>query len=154
MTHARRPAAAILLLLLAVTFGPLLCRTGGDQAGKAAQATTASSTFADTGTADAAADGPGTATGPVGPAAGHRADRFAVWTDVIDVPKRCSGQHAPGNDESAPLPAPHRVEPLAPGTAGPAPMAVDAPAQFALARPPTAAAGDADHSTLLPVLRI
>ncbi|MFG2223417.1 hypothetical protein [Streptomyces sp. NPDC048644] len=152
MTHARRSAAVILLLLLAVTFGPLLCRIGGDQAWKAVQAT-AAGVLADTGTADAATAGPATAAGPTGPEAGHRADRFAVWTDVLDVPKRCSGQHAPGSGESAPLPAPHRGEPLAPGIAGPAPMAVDLPAQFALARPPTAA-GHADHSTLLPVLRI
>ncbi len=41
MRHVRRSATLTLLLLLAVTFGPLLCRIGGDQAWLAGRAATA-----------------------------------------------------------------------------------------------------------------
>ncbi|MGY5138779.1 hypothetical protein ACWGJW_41465, partial [Streptomyces nigrescens] len=73
---------------------------------------------------------------------------------VAHAPKRCSDRHAPGPDESAPPPAPHRGEPLAPATTGPGPLAADLPAQYALARPPTDTASAVDHTALLPVLRI
>ncbi|WP_190142073.1 hypothetical protein, partial [Streptomyces glebosus] len=41
MHPVRRSAALTLLLLLTVTFGPLLCRIGGDQAWLAGRAATA-----------------------------------------------------------------------------------------------------------------
>ncbi|MFI0713298.1 hypothetical protein ACH4SK_22125 [Streptomyces inhibens] len=159
MHHVRRSAALTLLLLLAVTFGPLLCRTGGDQtwpAGRAAIAAAAAptpatdaSTVADANAADDA-NALDDATAAVDETAAADTTRPAVAT----MPKRCSDRHAPGPDESAPLPAPHRGEPLAPATIGPGPLAADLPAQFALARPPTGTAPAIDHTALLPVLRI
>ncbi|MDC7336812.1 hypothetical protein PQR15_10215 [Streptomyces lydicus] len=41
-----------------------------------------------------------------------------------------------------------------PATTGAGPLAADLPAQYALARPPTDGASAADHTALLPVLRI
>lgn len=161
MHQLRRSAALSLLLLLAVTFGPLLCRTGGDQAWPAGPATTAAAA-ADRRAADAppaaAADatGPADGTATVRPAAAHSGPRLGTDAPVAvaHVPKRCSDRHAPGPDESAPPPAPHRGEPLAPATTGPGPLAADLPAQYALARPPTDTASAVDHTALLPVLRI
>ncbi|MGY5132429.1 hypothetical protein ACWGJW_08435, partial [Streptomyces nigrescens] len=80
MHQLRRSAALSLLLLLAVTFGPLLCRTGGGQAWPAGRATTATTTAAaawraaDAPPADATgpADGPATAR----PAAAHSGPRL------------------------------------------------------------------------------
>ena len=150
MRHVRRSATMTLLLLLAVTFGPLLCRIGGDQAWLAGRAATAAAV----GSAAPTAETQRPATGgdvTAGPRGGSpRGDPIAV----ADTAKKCSGRHAPAPDESVPLPAPHRGEPLAPTTAGPAPLAADAPAQYALARPPTDGAPTADPLALQPVLRI
>ncbi|MEU8785157.1 hypothetical protein [Streptomyces sp. NPDC048637] len=174
MHHVRRSAALTLLLLLAVTFGPMLCRIGGDQAWLAGRAATATAAWraadappaADASPAAAAdatgpADGTATArpadgTATARPAAAHSGPRLdtAAPLAVAQAPKRCSGRHAPGPDESAPLPAPHRGEPLAPATTGAGPLAADLPAQCALARPPTDSASAVDHTALLPVLRI
>ncbi|MFH8570896.1 hypothetical protein [Streptomyces sp. NPDC017993] len=156
MRQVRRSATMTLLLLLAVTFGPLLCRIGGDQAWLAGRAATAA--------AGPAVGAAAPATGPAG------AQRPATGRDVTagprggpprgapiavaDTAKKCSGRHAPAPDESVPLPAPHRGEPLASTTAGPAPLAADAPAQYALARPPTNNAPATDPFALQPVLRI
>ncbi|MFI9051100.1 hypothetical protein [Streptomyces sp. NPDC053427] len=135
--RVRRSTALTLLLLLAVTFGPMLCRIGGDQAWTAGRAAA---------TAAAAAE----RTSTTGPGRPHTDAPVAVADSV----KRCSNRHAPAPDESVPLPTPHRSEPLAPATTGPAPHAVDAAAQCALARPPTDAASATHHTALLPVLRI
>ncbi|MGA5565219.1 hypothetical protein ACPCUV_29185 [Streptomyces platensis] len=164
MHPVRRSAALTLLLLLTVTFGPLLCRIGGDQAWLAGRAATAAADWR-TGDATAAAapDTTGPADGTTGarpaterPATAHHAPRLdpAAPLAVAQAPKRCSDRHAPGPEESAPLPAPHRGEPLAPATVGPGPLAVDLPAQCALARPPTDSTSVIDHTALLPVLRI
>lgn len=143
MHQLRRSAGMMLLLLLAVTFGPLLCRTGLEAPAPAGR-TTASAAVA---TAVPATAGR--------PAAKPEAAPLTAPPAAADPAKRCSGRHAPGPDESAPLPAPHRGEPLAPApTAGPGPLAADAPAQFALARPPTDHAPANDPTALLPVLRI
>ncbi|WP_043266195.1 hypothetical protein [Streptomyces sp. CT34] len=140
MRQLRRSATLTLLLLLAVTFGPMLCRIGGDQAwlaGRAASAAVARES------------------GPAGPAAQRGLPLAeAAPVAVADTSKKCSDHHAPSPDESAPIPAPHRAEPLAPATTGPGPLAADLPAQFARARPPTGAAPATDHTALLPVLRI
>ncbi|MFE1773278.1 hypothetical protein [Streptomyces sp. NPDC059008] len=134
--HAmRRSAAMTLLLLLAVAFGPLLCRAGGDQAWAGGRAAGAERVWHAVAQESRAVDGP--------------AD-----VSVADAPKRCSDRHAPGPEESAPPPASHRGEPLAPATVGPGPLAADLPAQFALARPPTDGTSAVDHTALLPVLRI
>ncbi|MFH8348222.1 hypothetical protein [Streptomyces sp. NPDC018045] len=132
MERVRRSAAATLLLLLAVAFAPLLCRVGGVQPASAPPVAAAQA-------AVQAADA--TATAP----AGHHA--------VAQAPKKCSGQHAPGPNESVPVPTPNRGEPLAPAATAPAPFAA-APGCFALARPPTGTAPATDHTALLPVLRI
>ncbi|GAA3179867.1 MULTISPECIES: hypothetical protein [Streptomyces] len=170
MTATRRPAAVIWLLLLAVTFGPLLCRTGGDQSWRAPQTAHAAgprpaadapaapvlrdtADQADADTADPRTD----PAPPVGARAGDgpdRTHRLTARTDLVDVPRRCSGRHAPGPDESAPLPAPHRGEPLAPSTAVPATTAAAPLGRPVPARPDTGPAGPADPATLLPVLRI
>ncbi|MFE0377928.1 hypothetical protein ACFW1M_20615 [Streptomyces inhibens] len=150
MHHVRRSAALTLLLLLAVTFGPLLCRTGGDQTWPAGRAATAAATPARDASTVADANAADDANAAVDETAAADTTRPAVAT----MPKRCSDRHAPGPDESAPLPAPHRGEPLAPATIGPGPLAADLPAQFALARPPTGTAPAIDHTALLPVLRI
>ncbi|MEU5212649.1 hypothetical protein [Streptomyces sp. NPDC020742] len=139
MHRSRRPAV-MLLLLLTVTFGPLLCRSGGAQAQAVGLVTPAVSEA----TAAALAPGGTTAAAP----------DVATTPDVAAAPKRCSDRHAPGPQESAPLPAPHRAEPLAPATTGAGPLSVDLPAQFALARPPTDGSSATDHTALLPVLRI
>ncbi|WP_433858332.1 hypothetical protein [Streptomyces kronopolitis] len=174
MRAVRRSAALTLLLLLAVTFGPMLCRIGGDQAWLAGRAATAAAHWR---TGLVAADAAGSlahadagAHAGVGPVSARPADaggaprRAAAHggprlddhapLPVATTPKRCSNRHAPGTDESAPLPAPHRGEPLAPATAGAGPRAADLPAQHALARPPTDAAPAVDDTSLLPVLRI
>lgn len=168
MHAVRRSAALTLLLLLAVTFGPLLCRIGGDQAWLAGRAATAAAHWR-TGlvAADAAGAGahagvrpgaarPADAVGAPRPAAAHDGPRLddRAPLAVAAAPKRCSNRHAPGTDESAPLPTPHRGEPLAPATAGTGPRAADLPARHALARPPTDAAPAVDDTSLLPVLRI
>ncbi|MGW2404628.1 hypothetical protein ACWCXK_08880 [Streptomyces sp. NPDC001739] len=143
MHQLRRSGLTMLLLLLAVTFGPLLCRTGLEAPAPAGR-TTASAAAA---IAGPATDGP--------PAAEPAAVPPTVPPTAADPAKRCSNRHAPGPDESAPLPVPHRGEPLAPApTAGPGPLAADAPAQFALARPPTDHTPANDPTALLPVLRI
>ncbi|MEI5134348.1 hypothetical protein RB199_21900 [Streptomyces libani] len=163
MHQLRRSAALSLLLLLAVTFGPLLCRTGGGQAWPAGRATTATTTAAaewraaDVPPAAAAdATGPADDTATARPAAAHSGPRLGTDAPAAaaHAPKRCSDRHAPGPEESAPPPAPHRGEPLAPATTGPGPLAADLPAQYALARPPTDTASAVDHTALLPVLRI
>ncbi|MEU3709584.1 hypothetical protein [Streptomyces catenulae] len=168
MTTTRRPAAVIWLLLLAVTFGPLLCRTGGDQSWRAAPtaATTALPAAADAPTAPAPRTAATTADADTAPsadadAAGPRADgapdpahRLTARTDLVDVPRRCSGRHAPGPDESAPLPAPHRGEPLAPSVAVPVTTAAAPLGRPVPVRSGTGPAGPADPATLLPVLRI
>ncbi|MFI9229606.1 hypothetical protein [Streptomyces rimosus] len=149
MERVRRSAVATLLLLLAVTFGPLLCRVGGVEAAPtaraavpqavAAQAEAAQTEAAETQeaqTADRAATGP------------------ATYYAMAQAPKKCSGQHAPSQNESAPVPTPNRGEPLTPAATGPAPFAAHAPACFALARPPTGTAPATDHTALLPVLRM
>ncbi|MFF7229538.1 hypothetical protein [Streptomyces sioyaensis] len=179
MHAVRRSAALTLLLLLAVTFGPLLCRIGGDQAWLAGRAATAAAQWrtglvaahaADAASTDAAStDAASTdathagATSPAGDAAtpsrpgtahgGPQLDDRAPLA-VAAAPKRCSNRHAPAPSESAPLPAPHRGEPLAPATTGAGPRAADLPAQHARARPPTGSAPAVDHTSLLPVLRI
>ncbi|WP_432003306.1 hypothetical protein [Streptomyces sioyaensis] len=188
MHAVRRSAALTLLLLLAVTFGPLLCRIGGDQAWLAGRAATAAAQWrtglvaahaadaadtgaantaaantnaANTGTARAHATGAG-ATRPADaatssrPAAAHGGPQLddRAPLAVAAAPKRCSNRHAPAPSESAPLPAPHRGEPLAPATTGAGPRAADLPAQHARARPPTGSAPAVDHTSLLPVLRI
>ncbi|GLW18848.1 MULTISPECIES: hypothetical protein [Streptomyces] len=165
MHAVRRSAALTLLLLLAVTFGPMLCRIGGDQAWLAGRAATAAAHWR-TGlvAADAAAHagaGPGAArpadaAGTPRRAAAHGGPRLddRAPLAVAAAPKRCSNRHAPGTDESAPLPTPHRGEPLAPATTGSGPRAADLPARHALARPPTDAAPAVDDTSLLPVLRI
>ncbi|MEU3993376.1 hypothetical protein AB0F24_34365 [Streptomyces platensis] len=164
MHPVRRSAALTLLLLLTVTFGPLLCRIGGDQAWLAGRAATAAADRrAGDATPAAAPDttGPDTTapadrTAAARPAAAHDGPRLdpAAPLAVAPAPKRCSDRHAPGPDEGAPLPAPHRGEPLAPATIGPGPLAVDLPVQCALARPPTDSASVIDPTALLPVLRI
>lgn len=170
MHRVRRSAAMTLLLLLAVTFGPLLCRAGGDQDWTAAATTAAVQATAPTGAASGAErarpaagqDGPqfdpiaGQDGSQLDPTAGQDGPQFdpAAPVAVADAPKRCSNRHAPGPEGSAPLPAPHRAEPLAPATTGPGPLAADLPVQFALARPPTDSASATDHTALLPVLRI
>ncbi|GCD34720.1 hypothetical protein OEIGOIKO_02459 [Streptomyces chrestomyceticus JCM 4735] len=133
MERVRRSAAATLLLLLAVTFAPLLCRVGGVPAEPVQTAAVAQA---------AVQAGDGTEAGPVA----HQA--------VAQAPKKCSGQHAPSQNESVPVPTPNRGEPLAPAATAPAPLAAAAPACFALARPPTGTAPATDHTALLPVLRI
>ncbi|SOE11059.1 hypothetical protein SAMN06272775_2070 [Streptomyces sp. 2323.1] len=179
MHAVRRSAALTLLLLLAVTFGPLLCRIGGDQAWLAGRAATAAAQWrtglvaahaADAANTDAAnTDATHTdaahagATSPASDAAtpsrpgtahgGPQLDDRAPLA-VAAAPKRCSNRHAPAPSESAPLPAPHRGEPLAPATTGAGPRAADLPAQHARARPPTGSAPAVDHTSLLPVLRI
>lgn len=164
MRPVRRSAALTLLLLLTVTFGPLLCRIGGDQAWLAGRAATAAADWrAGDATPAAAPDVTGPADGTAAarpaterPAAAHHGPRLdpAAPLAVTQAPKRCSDRHAPGPEETAPLPAPHRGEPLAPATIGPGPLAVDLPVQCALARPPTDSASVIDHTALLPVLRI
>ncbi|MFD9208287.1 hypothetical protein ACFVZM_18670 [Streptomyces sioyaensis] len=159
MHAVRRSAALTLLLLLAVTFGPLLCRIGGDQAWLAGRAATAAAQWR-TGLVAAHAAGAahtGAAnTGPTRPAAAHDGPQLddRAPLAVAAAPKRCSNRHAPAPSESAPLPAPHRGEPLAPATTGAGPRAADLPAQHARARPPTGSAPAVDHTSLLPVLRI
>ncbi|GAU65553.1 hypothetical protein SSP35_01_08970 [Streptomyces sp. NBRC 110611] len=168
MHSVRRSAALTLLLLLAVTLGPLLCRTGGDQAWTATATATSPVSVQHTpqlsGTPKISVSSRFSGSSkPVGTpkpfgdpqllgdpqlSAGGGSDAEA------HAPKRCSGQHAPAPDESAPPPAPHRAEPLAPATTGPGSLAADLPAQHALARPPTQAEHRADHPSLLPVLRI
>ncbi|GCD42881.1 hypothetical protein [Streptomyces paromomycinus] len=138
MERVRRSAAVTLLLLLAVTFAPLLCRVGGVPATPALPAAVAQAAVAQT----AVQAGDDTAAGPVA----HQA--------VAQSPKKCSGQHAPSQNESVPVPTPNRGEPLAPAATAPAPIAVAAPACFAPARPPTGTAPATDHTALLPVLRI
>lgn len=133
MEHVRRSAATTLLLLLAVTFAPLLCRVGGVPPEPVRPAAVAQATVQ---------AGDGTAAGP----AAHHA--------VAQAPKKCSGRHAPSQNESVPVPTPNRGEPLAPAATAPAPFAAAAPASFALARPPTGTAPVTDHTALLPVLRI
>ncbi|MEU5546949.1 hypothetical protein AB0G85_31895 [Streptomyces sioyaensis] len=169
MHAVRRSAALTLLLLLAVTFGPLLCRIGGDQAWLAGRAATAAAQWrtglvaahaADATSTDAthtdAASPAGDAATPSRPAAAHGGPRLddRAPLAVAAAPKRCSNRHAPAPSESAPLPAPHRGEPLAPATTGAGPRAADLPAQHARARPPTGSAPAVDHTSLLPVLRI
>ncbi|MGA5270572.1 hypothetical protein [Streptomyces lydicamycinicus] len=174
MRPVRRSAALTLLLLLTVTFGPLLCRIGGDQAWLAGRAATAAADWrAGDATPAAALDATGPADGTAAarpaterpaterpaterPAAAHHGPRLDPTAPlaVTQAPKRCSDRHAPGPEETAPLPAPHRGEPLAPATIGPGPLAVDLPVQCALARPPTDSASVIDHTALLPVLRI
>ncbi|MFG2136111.1 hypothetical protein [Streptomyces sp. NPDC048650] len=143
LRRVRRSPALILLLLLAVTFGPMLCRTGadptgGDPTGPAGRTAT---TAAPDRHARAAADS-------------VRAAAAGARVAVADAPKRCSHQDAPAPDESVPLPAPHRGEPLAPTATGPAPHAADGAVQYALARPPTGGTPVTEHTELLPVLRI
>ncbi|MFJ6747396.1 MULTISPECIES: hypothetical protein [unclassified Streptomyces] len=136
MHHVRRSAAMTLLLLLAVTFGPMLCRIGGDQAWLAGRA---AATAAAEPTASASDGPPRAAAAPLA---------------VAEAPKKCSGRHAPGPGESVPVPTPHRGELLAPADTGPAPLATHLAGRFALARPPTGGAPATDHTALLPVLRI
>ncbi|MEU7258735.1 hypothetical protein AB0B21_23390 [Streptomyces rimosus] len=139
MERVRRSAVATLLLLLAVTFGPLLCRVGGVEAVPTARAAVPQAEKAESQeaqTADRAATGP------------------ATYYAMAQAPKKCSGQHAPSQNESAPVPTPNRGEPLTPAATGPAPFAAHAPACFALARPPTGTAPATDHTALLPVLRM
>ncbi|MEV5595064.1 hypothetical protein [Streptomyces sp. NPDC052496] len=138
MARVRRSAAATLLLLLAVTFGPLLCRVGGVPPAPALPAAAAQTAAAQT--AVQAADG-----ATAGPVTHHA---------VAQAPKKCSGQHAPSQNESVPVPTPNRGEPLAPAATAPAPVTAAAPACCALARPPTGTAPATDHTALLPVLRI
>ncbi|MFE1174307.1 hypothetical protein [Streptomyces sp. NPDC058773] len=159
MHHVRRSAALTLLLLLTIAFGPLLCRTGGDEAwlaGRAATATAAWRTADVTPAATPDTTGPADRTTTGRPATAHGAPRLdsAAPLAVAQAPKRCQGRHAPAPDESAPLPAPHRGEPLAPATTGAGPLTMDLPAQCALARPPTDSASVTDPTALLPVLRI
>ncbi|MFE5740635.1 hypothetical protein [Streptomyces celluloflavus] len=139
-----RSAVLTPLLLLAVTFAPLLCRIGGDQMWSAVGRSA---------TAAAAWTQPSAAGAPSDTEAGGPR-RVAAPVAVAEAPKKCSGRHAPGPDESVPLPAQHRAEPLAPAAVGAVPLAADVPAQFALARPPTDGAPATDHLALLPVLRI
>lgn len=174
MHAVRRSAALTLLLLLAVTFGPLLCRIGGDQAWLAGRAATAAAqwrtglvaahaadaTNTDAANTDAAhagatspADDAATPSRPTAAHGGPQLDDRAPLA-VAAAPKRCSNRHAPAPDESVPLPAPHRGEPLAPATTGAGPRAADLPAQHARARPTTGSAPAVDHTSLLPVLRI
>ncbi|MEW1752521.1 hypothetical protein ACIQU1_34905 [Streptomyces angustmyceticus] len=158
MHHVRRSAALTLLLLLAVAFGPLLCRVGGDQAWSQGRAAAAAAAWRAGGAAEAAPEAgrPADRDAPARPAAagsGPRLDPDAPIA-VAHTPKRCSDRHAPGPADSAPPPSQHRGEPLAPATTGPGPLAADLPAQFALARPPTDSAPARDRTPLLPVLRI
>ncbi|MGV4928980.1 hypothetical protein K2224_13180 [Streptomyces sp. BHT-5-2] len=140
MHRLRRSATLTLLLLLAVAFGPLLCRIGGDQAWLAGRAAAAAELWR---------------SGPAGPAAASAAHPAATApVAVADTAKNCSGRHAPSPGEGAPLPAPHRAEPLAVDVTAPGPLAADLPHRFALARPPTGGALAPDHTALLPVLRI
>jgi hypothetical protein len=142
MHRVRRSAAMTLLLLLAVTFGPMLCRIGGDQAWLAGRAATAAAQHA-----AVASDPAAVASDPAPRAA-------AAPIALAEAPKKCSGRHAPGPGESVPVPTPHRGELLAPADSGPAPLATDLPGRFTLARPPTGSAPATDHTALLPVLRI
>ncbi|MFK8849218.1 hypothetical protein [Streptomyces sp. Ac-502] len=143
MERVRRSAAATLLLLLAVTFAPLLCRVGGVPPEPVRPAAMAQAAVVQTAVAQTAVQAGDQAA--VGPAAHHA---------VAQAPKKCSGQHAPSQNESVPVPTPNRGEPLAPAATAPAPLAAAAPACFALARPPTGTAPATDHTALLPVLRI
>ncbi|MGW1836280.1 hypothetical protein [Streptomyces sp. NPDC002067] len=177
MTPTRRPAAVIWLLLLAVTFGPLLCRTGGDQswaarttaatAPRTAEAPTAPAPHdaappADGDTAypaafrtDTAHPGDATAERAAGAAtAPDRTHRLTARTDLVDIPRRCSGRHAPGPGEAAPLPVPHRAEPPALSTVEPVATAAAPLVRPAPAHSGTGPAGPADPASLLPVLRI
>ncbi|WP_030018250.1 hypothetical protein [Streptomyces monomycini] len=138
MERVRRSAAATLLLLLAVTFAPLLCRVGGVPPEPVRPTAMAQAAVAQA----AAQAGDEAAAGPVA----HHA--------VAQAPKKCSGQHAPSQNESVPVPTPNRGEPPAPAATAPAPLAAAAPASFASARPPTGTAPATDHTALLPVLRI
>ncbi|MFH9423320.1 hypothetical protein [Streptomyces sp. NPDC017529] len=163
MERVRRAATATLLLLLAVTFGPLLCRVGGAQPAPAAGTAVAQAAAvtppaavipaasAGRGTPDRAPSGSGT---PERAAAERTEAGPAAGVPVAEGTKKCSRQHAPGQNESVPVPTPNRGEPSAPAATGPAPLAADGPACFALARPPTGTAPATDHTALLPVLRI
>ncbi|WP_030621382.1 hypothetical protein [Streptomyces sclerotialus] len=132
-TH--RSAAWTLLVLLAVVFAPLLCRTGG--------------------AAPAAAAPQHPVTAPHATADGHLLTAVPDPAPVAtSAPKRCSQHDAPGSGESAPAPATHRGEPLAAPAAAPVPYLGHAPACCALARPPTGPAPATDPCALLPVLRI
>ncbi|KOT93804.1 hypothetical protein ADK86_18445 [Streptomyces sp. NRRL F-5755] len=145
MERVRRSAVATLLLLLAVTFGPLLCRVGGVEAVPTARAAVPQAAVAQAETAQTEAAETQEA---------HAADRTATHYAMAQAPKKCSGQHAPSQNESAPVPTPNRGEPLTPAATGPAPLTAHAPACFALARPPTGTAPATDHTALLPVLRM
>ncbi|MEV0373696.1 hypothetical protein AB0I10_28455 [Streptomyces sp. NPDC050636] len=155
MQQVRRSAAMTLLLLLAVTFGPLLCRIGGDQAWLAGRSSEAALTASSGQIPDAVLTASsGQIPDAVLTASSGQAPDAAAPIAMADTPKKCSGRHAPAPDESVPLPTPHRGEPLAPVAAGPAPLATDAAAQFALARPPTGSSPATEHTSLRPVLRI
>lgn len=101
MHHVRRSATLTLLLLLAVTFGPLLCRIGGDQAWLSGRAATAAATWR-TGDAPAAAPdtaavspdaanpaGGGTPARPAAADSGPQLDPDAPVA-VAHAPKKCS----------------------------------------------------------------
>lgn len=155
MHHVRRSAVMTLLLLLAVTFGPLLCRIGGDQAWLAGRPTEAAPTASSGRISDAVLTASsGQVPGEAWTASSGRTPAAGAPVAMADTSKKCSGRHAPAPDESVPLPTPHRGEPLAPTAGGPAPLATDAPAQFALARPPTGSSPATEHTSLRPVLRI
>ncbi|POX40400.1 hypothetical protein C3486_13720 [Streptomyces sp. Ru73] len=132
--RAHRSAAWTLLVLLAVVFAPLLCRTGGVPGVSGAPAATAPGHPAVAATAPSAAVEPA----PVAAA----------------VPKKCSPHDAPGSGDTVPAPATHRGEPLAAPAAVPAPYLSHDPARCALARPPTGPAAATDPRALLTVLRI
>ncbi|MEU2792265.1 hypothetical protein [Streptomyces sp. NPDC007100] len=151
MERVRRSATATLLLLLAVTFGPLLCRVGGAQPAPAAGTAVAQAAALIPAAADRAPSGRAT---PERAAADWTEAGPAAGVPVAEGTKKCSRQHAPGQNESVPVPTPNRGEPSAPAATGPAPLAADGPACFALARPPTGTAPATDHTALLPVLRI
>lgn len=92
MHRLRRSATLTLLLLLAVAFGPLLCRIGGDQAWLAGRAAAAAETWR---------------TGPTGPAAASAAP--SAGTAPLPAPHRAE---LPAPDATAPGPLaadlPHR----------------------------------------------
>ncbi|MGI5470980.1 hypothetical protein [Streptomyces sp. CA-132043] len=152
--RAHRSAAWTLLVLLAVVFAPLLCRTGGGTpvataprtaaVAPAHAAPVAQRTVAPSGMARTPAPAHAVATP-------QSADPFPA---AASAPKRCAPHDAPASGDSVPAPATHRGEPFAAPAAVPAPYLSHDPARCVLARPPTGPAPAADTGRLLTVLRI
>ncbi|MFI9027060.1 hypothetical protein [Streptomyces sp. NPDC053560] len=154
--RAHRSAAWTLLVLLAVVFAPLLCRTGGGTPAATAPRTAAvtpahAAPVAQRTEAVTPSHVARTAVPAHAAVTSQSADPVPV---AASAPKRCAPHDAPASGDSAPAPATHRGEPFAAPAAVPAPYLSHDPARCALARPPTGPAPAADPSALLTVLRI